>query len=221
MHLYHWFLSAVTIDSVQGWMETGGYVVLFGLLTACGMGFPLPEDIPLMAAGVLVADHKMHLWIAAITAWCGILSGDTILYHFGKKFGLEIVRVPFIGKHVTRQRIEKAEQLFERYGIWVVAIGRMIAGIRGAMVVAAGAIRYNFAKFFIVDGLAAIVSGGLFLFIGHWLGSELHERMRSIRHSEHVVTIAVAVIVLIAVFVTWYWQDHRKAKKPVEQTNIV
>jgi membrane protein DedA with SNARE-associated domain len=210
MHLAHYFLSLMTIDSVEGWMETGGYVVLFGLLTACGMGFPLPEDIPLLAAGVLVADHKMHLWIAVAVAWCGILSGDTILYHFGKHFGLEIVRVPFIGKHVTKERIEKAEKLFEKYGVWVVAVGRMIAGVRGAMVVAAGAIRYNFIKFFIVDGLAAVVSGGLFLFIGHWLGRRLHEHMRSIQHSEHVVTIAVAAIVLIAVFITWYWQEHHK-----------
>jgi hypothetical protein len=54
----------------------------------------------------------------------------------GHKYGLNIMRVPFVGKHVSRERIERAEQLFTRCGIWVVAIGCLFAGIRGAMVVA-------------------------------------------------------------------------------------
>src|SRR3954469_1180166 len=135
------FFSAAHIESL---MEAGGYAVLFGLLFACGLGLPLPEDIPLILAGVLIAKGQMHLVPAAIAAWCGIIGGDIALYHFGKKFGLEITRVRFVGKHLTRQRIEWMEQLFERYGIFVVAVGRLIAIVRGAMVVAAGAARYNF-----------------------------------------------------------------------------
>ena len=91
---------------------------------------------------------------------------------WAKKFGLEITRLPFIGKHLTEQRITHVELLFQRYGFGVVAFGRLVAGIRGAMVVAAGAIRYNFTKFIITDGLAAVVSGGFFIFVGHWLGSQ-------------------------------------------------
>ncbi|HWB54307.1 MAG TPA: DedA family protein [Tepidisphaeraceae bacterium] len=219
MHLIHLLFSIVSIDSVEAWMETGGYVVLFGLLCACGLGFPLPEDIPLLASGVLVADHKMHLAIAAATAWCGILAGDMILYHLGKKFGLEIVRVPFVGKHVTRERIEKAERLFERYGIWVVAVGRMIAGVRGAMVVAAGAIRFNFLKFIITDALAAIVSGGLFLLLGYWLGSRLHEKMRAIRYSEHLVTLAAVLLVVLAVLIVWGVPKFFHHKKSPDSTS--
>src|SRR3954470_18278974 len=161
-----WILAALSFDSVEQWIEAGGYFVLFGLLFACGLGLPMPEDIPLMIAGALVANGKMHLAIACVAAWCGIIGGDIVLYHLGKKFGLEITRVPFIGKHLTKERIEKVEQMFGRYGVWVVAIGRMFAGIRGAMVVAAGAIRYNFLKFIIADGLAAIVSGGAFVLLG-------------------------------------------------------
>src|SRR3954468_22695287 len=135
-------ILAFSFTQVEGWLQAGGYFVLFGLLFACGLGLPLPEDVPLIIAGALVANGKMHLAVAAVCAWCGIIGGDIVLYHLGKKFGLEITRVPFIGKHLTKERIEKVELLFAKYGIWVVAIGRMFAGIRGAMVVAAGAIRF-------------------------------------------------------------------------------
>src|SRR5437868_744271 len=111
-----WFL-AIGFESVEKWIYTGGYFVLFGLLFLCGLGLPVPEDIPLLIAGALVASGKFHLAIAAVAAWCGIIGGDCVLYHLGKKFGLEITRLPLIGKHVTKQRIEKIESLFSKYGV--------------------------------------------------------------------------------------------------------
>src|SRR3990170_6093443 len=164
------FLAVFSLDQVEEWFRWGGYFILFGLLFACGLGLPLPEDIPLLLAGWFVAQGKMNLAIASIIAWCGIIGGDCVLYSFGRRYGLEITRVPFVGKHVTKERILRAEELFERWGIWVVAIGRMFAGVRGAMVVAAGTIRFNFVKFVIADGIAAIISGGLFVALGYWAG---------------------------------------------------
>ncbi len=206
-------------QQVQGWFEWGGYFILFGLLFACGLGLPLPEDIPLLVAGFFVAQPegapgKMHLLPAAIIAWCGIIGGDCVLYSLGRRFGLEITRVPFVGKHVTRNRILKAESLFEKYGIWVVAFGRMLAGIRGAMVVAAGAIRFNFVRFVIADGLAAIVSGGLFLFLGHLAGKKLGtiEQMRAkVQHYEYWVFAALGVVVALTIAFTWWRKRHSPA----------
>jgi len=207
-------LAVFSPEQVEAWFEWGGYFILFGLLFACGLGLPLPEDIPLLLAGYFVAQGKMNLVIASIVAWCGIIGGDCVLYYFGKRYGLEITRVPFVGKHLTKGRILKAEALFENYGIWVVGFGRMVAGIRGAMVVAAGATRFNFVKFVIADGIAAIVSGGLFVALGYWAGRKLGsvEEMRDkIKGIEHWV-IGGAVVV-IAAFVLWIWL-RRKAEKP-------
>jgi Fe-Mn family superoxide dismutase len=197
------------ITKIQGWISAGGYFVLFGLLFACGLGLPLPEDIPLIAAGALVANGKMNLLVAAIAAWLGIIGGDCVLYTMGKKFGLEITRVPFIGHHLTKARIQRVQLLFEKYGVGVVFIGRMFAGIRGAMVVAAGAIRYNFATFIVADGLGAVVSGGFFMFVGHWLGKNLTEE--KIIRFKHF--FAAGGIVAAAIFIGWIlW---RRRHRPV------
>jgi membrane protein DedA with SNARE-associated domain len=197
------------IDHVINWMSTGGYFVLFGLLFACGLGLPLPEDIPLICAGALVANGKMSLLPTAIIAWCGIIGGDCMLYMLGKKFGLEITRLPLIGGHLTKARIERVEGLYEKYGVGVIFLGRMLAGIRGAMVAAAGAIRYNFAKFLVADGLGAVVSGGFFLFVGHWLGKNLTEdRIARFKH-----VFLAGGLLAIAIFATWIvW---RKRQRPI------
>jgi len=199
------------LDRVQDWIGRGGYYVLFALLFSCGLGVPLPEDVPLILAGYFIAIGKMHLAIAAVVAWCGIIGGDLVLYHLGKKFGLEITRLPLIGKHVTRQRIEWVEHKFEKWGIWVVAVGRLFAGVRGAMVVASGAIRYNLIKFVIADGLAAVVSGGLFMGLGYWAGKklgDLNHLREIIKHYEDRILIGAIVAAVIFVIYLWWRRRH-------------
>lgn len=194
-----------------------GYLVLFGLLFACGLGLPLPEDIPLLVAGALIGRGSMHWVHAGILAWCGIIGGDCVLYSFGRRFGLGITKIPVIGTHVTKERILRAEHLFEKWGIWVVAVGRLFAGIRGAMVIAAGTIRFNFIKFIIADGLAAIVSGGLFMFLGWEFGNHLEEIQHTIHKDSRIIFVTVLAIVL---FLIAYTVFRKKTHKPVSQVAL-
>ena len=216
-------LALINLEKVVELMDIGwaGYLVLFGLLFSCGLGMPLPEDIPLMVSGMLVGAGKMHVWAAAICAWCGIIGGDCVLYYLGRRFGLNITRVPFVGKHLTRERILQAEQLFDKYGVWVVAIGRLFAGIRGAMVVAAGTIRFNFLKFVIADGLAALVSGGLFV----WLGIKFGQNLKYIQHKTHEYATLIfwclaAAAVLTILYVWWRKRGHRKPSEVAVDTIV-
>jgi membrane protein DedA with SNARE-associated domain len=214
----------LTPDAISSAIEAGGYLVLFGLLFACGLGLPLPEDIPLLCAGFLISQGKMHWVHASIVAWLGIMGGDCVLYSLGKRFGLNITRVRFVGKHLTQERILRAEQLFDRYGIWVVGVGRMFAGVRGAMVVAAGATRFNFIKFIIADGLATVVSGGLFLILGHWLGKKLGSVgaiKDHLRGAEHWIYASVLVVLLLLALYFWYRHTRRKALADLALEEVV
>ena len=208
------FILASFAQRVQGWMEHGSYLVLFGLLFACGLGLPLPEDIPLLIAGALVARGKMSLALAAFSAWCGIIGGDCVLYHLGKTFGLEVKRLPMIGRHLQQKRLDQMHAMFERYGVWVVAVGRMFAGIRGAMVVVAGAIRFTFWKFLVADGLAAIVSGGLFLGLGYAFGSRMDWLLQHVEKGKKWAMLAAVVLAIAGGL--WIYL-HRREKHGVEQ----
>lgn len=198
--------SVALLDPTQimGLLEAGSYLLLFGLLFACGLGLPLPEDIPLLAAGALVARGRMDLALAGVAGWLGIIGGDCVLYFLSRKYGMNITRLPFVGKHLTAARIERAERLFDRYGLWVVAVGRLFAGIRGAMVVAAGITRFNFTKFIITDGLAALVSGGLFVWLGYWFGKNMEMLVQRVQAGERWLLIAVLLVVAgIVTYVVW------------------
>ena len=208
-----WMIDALAIldlHQVQGWMEAGGYIVLFGLLCACGLGLPLPEDIPLLLAGALVSRGNMDLVPAGICAWGGIIGGDCILYFLSRKYGMGITRVPLVGRHITPARVERVGRLFERYGAGVVAVCRLFAGLRAAMVAAAGITRYGFLKFVIADAIAALFSGGLFIALGYWFGTRLEWLMGEIKQWQHVI-LGVVIGAAIAGgvwYVLWRRRQH-------------
>ena len=203
----------INTDKVEGWVSYGGPWMVFALLFLCGLGFPLPEEIPIMAAGYFIGTGRMGWTLTCILAWCGIIGGDCVLYWFGRRYGLNITRIRLVGKHFTKERILKAEHLFERYGVWVVAIGRLISGVRGVMCVAAGAIKYNFAKFLLVDGIAALASGGLFIFLGWWLGKTLGDFDKAVSIVEPYVELFLVLALLgILGLVLYLWVRYRKHK---------
>jgi membrane protein DedA with SNARE-associated domain len=211
-------LALFSPERVEAWVTWGGSLVIFALLFACGLGLPLPEDIPLLVGGYFVGQGKMHLVVLCVLAWCGIIGGDCCLYFLSRRYGLNVTRLPLVGRHVTEKRILWAEQKFERYGIWVVAICRMIAGVRGAMVIAAGAIRFNFLKFLIADGLAAVVSGGLFVYLGYLAGKHfgsIEDVRKRIKHYEHYVVIGAAIVILIGV--AYFLWRHRRLKAELSE----
>lgn len=183
---------------LAGKIASGGYPMLFGVLLSCGLGLPLPEDIPLIFAGIFVQQGKFNLAIACACAWCGIIGGDCILYSLGRRFGHDVTLIPVIGRHINTKRIAAVEIWFKKYGVWVVAIGRMFAGVRGAVVVVAGATRYSFTKFLVADGLAAIVSGGLFVLIGY----KFAQNYGVIRERVHEGTTIAVIVLLTGLLVT-------------------
>src|SRR4051812_18478430 len=67
------------------------YLIIFGILVACGLGFPLPEDMPLIASGYLCWDGTMDPFPAFLITCAGVLAGDTILFFLGRKMGIKFL----------------------------------------------------------------------------------------------------------------------------------
>ena len=218
-------LAFISIDLVKSWVLNhgwwGGAFISFGLLFACGLGLPLPEDVPLIVTGAFLCKARggMETWqawaIVGALNWLGIICGDVSLYWISRRYGRAVTKAPLIGRHLTLERIDRVGGWFAHYGVMVVAVGRLIAGIRGAMVVAAGITRFNFAKFIIADGLAAVVSGGLFMVVGHYLGESLNDAMIH-KFKNYFAIGAVVLALMVALYIVWRHRSNPPAVKPIE-----
>jgi membrane protein DedA with SNARE-associated domain len=197
-----------------GWhlVVSHGYIAIFALLFLSGVGLPLPEDVPLIAAGVCVSRGGMTWALAGPVAWVAMMLGDSALYLIGYVFGFRVVHLPVIGRHISPALLKKCEGWFARWGVWAVGIGRMFAGIRTAIVVTAGTMRFPYGKLLAADGLAAIISGGAFMGLGFFAGRHAGESRDLIDKYRIYISLTALVAALLLMLVLWMRSRRRAAE---------
>jgi membrane protein DedA with SNARE-associated domain len=69
-------LLAILMGLTSPWT----YLLVFGILLACGLGLPIPEDITLFAAGLISYYGLAHVWWMIVVSLVGVMMGDTIIF---------------------------------------------------------------------------------------------------------------------------------------------
>jgi membrane protein DedA with SNARE-associated domain len=141
----------------------------FFVLVLCGLGLPVPEDIVLVAAGALgVIDERHWIEVGALM-YAGVMLGDSTIFFAGRFFGARLRNSRWFQGYFSEKKQAKVENLFDRYHSWVLFVGRFLPGLRAPIFFTAGSTRVTFWKFFLFDGLAALISVPFFVWLGHWL----------------------------------------------------
>src|SRR2546425_8361740 len=71
----------------QRFIENFPYLGVFLMLFGAGLGLPIPEEAPVLAAGALAHEDVVRWWIALPVCILGVLSGDVVLYWIGHHWG--------------------------------------------------------------------------------------------------------------------------------------
>ena len=66
-----------SIDSMVGFYSSFGYLAVFGVLLLCGFGLPIPEDISLLAGGIISGMEYTNVHLMVLIGFVGVMVGDT------------------------------------------------------------------------------------------------------------------------------------------------
>ena len=79
-----------------------GYLGIFLALLASGMGLPIPEELPVIMAGILVGheDTQLKWYIMLPVAIVGVVMGDGILYSMGRFWGTWLLSRPWVQRRI-------------------------------------------------------------------------------------------------------------------------
>ena len=163
-----WLLEVLHNPAIALW---GPFVALL----ICGLGLPMPEDIILVAAGFLSGKNGTPVFPVIVVTYLGIILGDTLIFIVGQRLGTRFLKSKVGRKVLTEARLQKAKDAFHKYGIWVNFFGRFLPGVRTAIFFTGGSLKYPFHKFFLMDGIAALISAPAFVWLGHWAGIKFAE----------------------------------------------
>lgn len=186
------------------------YIGLFGILIAAGLGIPLPEDIPLIAAGWLVHKGQANLYGMMVTGLLGVMVGDSLLFFMGKRYGDHIFEHKWLSRIAKPWLMEKARLKFEQHGAKILFAARFMPGLRSVLFLTAGAFKVPYWKFASIDGFAALISVPLWV----WAGWKFSGRIEEFIGEAKMATMIVGGV-LVLCLVGWgiYEYRHNLSKK--------
>jgi membrane protein DedA with SNARE-associated domain len=186
-------------------------IVVLALIVA-GLGAPIPEDIMLLAAGVLVQRGEVSYWTALGACAFGVAVGDTTIFLIARRLGPAALTRRPLRWVITPARHAKVEELFSRHGNVIVFMGRHMAGLRAPIFAMAGIHGVKLSRFWLWDGLGLCVSAPIVIGIGYKLAEELPKARQYLERFELLV-IGLLAVAGIGFFV---WRKLRRAKAIAE-----
>lgn len=198
------------IIDLLDWLTPYGlysYVIMFGILLACGFGLPMPEDIILVTGGVLAARGVTDFSATIVVTLIGVLLGDGIIFFLGRKYGPHIKTFPGFKKILTDKNDKKVREIFNKYGDKVIFVARFTPGLRMPLFLSAGIYQVSWFKFITLDGFAAFISVPLWVYLGYIFGANLELLNDKVHHFQYGI---YSILGLLAIFA---FIKLRKSKK--------
>ena len=198
------------LDLLQLFFHSYGYLAMFLVLILCGFGLPIPEDITLLAGGVVVGLGNADLSYMIITGMLGVLLGDLVVFSLGYFFGNKIRKTGLVGRLLTVKKYTILQEKFEKYGNGAIFIGRFFPGLRTPMFFTAGlSRRVTYLQFLLIDGSAAIVSVPLWIWIGYIFAS--NKALLLIISRNFKLFIFILIVIFFSFFAfRWYFARGRR-----------
>jgi membrane protein DedA with SNARE-associated domain len=186
-----------------------GYAAVFIALMICGAGLPLPEDITLVAGGVIAGLGYANVHAMVALAMFGVLLGDSAIFMLGHHYGARILQWRFVARVLTPSRYAKVQEKFDQYGNRMLFFARFLPGMRTTVYLTAGTThRVSFLRFLLIDTLAALISVPFWVYLGYF-GADNHEwLMKWMHRGQSSLWVLVGILVLV-ILVLWWRRKHR------------
>jgi membrane protein DedA with SNARE-associated domain len=175
-------------------IEYFSYGGIFVVLLLGSLGLPIPEEVPIVTAGILSHQGTMRWWLALATCVIGVLSGDVVLYWAGRHWGDRVLEQPFVGRLLDRRRLEQIEAGYRRRGALIVFLARNVMGLRAAAFVGAGVVGLPFRKFVAADGTAVAYGVPLNFGLAYLFSRHLHRVLAEVHRVEGWLALAIVVV---------------------------
>lgn len=195
-------------EYLLGFSSPYAYSLIFVILVACGFGVPIPEDITLIAAGILAYNEigDVRLWV--VIGLTGVMAGDSAMFYLGRRYGLSLVRRPLFAKIISESAIAQMSEALQQKGNRVLFAARFMPGLRSPLFFTAGALGVKARVFYFYDGMAALLSVPAIILTIYIFGHHMAEVINAIKMANYGI-VSVIFLVAIVGFIKWKRQRSR------------
>jgi membrane protein DedA with SNARE-associated domain len=192
------------IVQVSSWyMENMNYGTVTLLMTIESSFIPFPSEVvvPPAAYKALEQESNMNIVLVVVFATLGAIIGALINYYLafwlGRPIIYKFVETRF-GKMclLSKEKVEKAEQYFDKHGKSSTFIGRLVPGIRQLISIPAGLAKMNIVSFICFTALGAGTWNTLLAVLGY-IGHGNKELIDQYSHELSYILLGLGVLFVI------------------------
>jgi undecaprenyl-diphosphatase len=151
---------------------------------------PIPPDPLIISMGILNPDNA--ILFSLIASFFSIL-GALVGYWLGLLFGRH-----FLYKFISKEKINKIEQIFNKYGVWAILIAAFTPLPYKLFAILAGVLKLDMRKFIIAS---IIGRAGRFIALGI-LVSIFGEQVQQVIAGRFMLISVIAVFAIILSFIS-------------------
>jgi membrane protein DedA with SNARE-associated domain len=197
-------------------LDKGGYLGIFFLMALENVFPPIPSEVIMGAAGVLVARGEMTFMTLWIVATAGTVAGNLFWYWIGVRWSEEQLKriIDRWGRWLTFEWDEftRARDIFRKYGDWIVFFLRFSPILRTIVSLPAGLAHMKLWRFVLFTFLGSAIWNGILIFGGRALAGVIDEYETLAGYGVVGIVLAGVVFYVYRV-VTWKpVQHHEKSE---------
>jgi membrane protein DedA with SNARE-associated domain len=193
-------LSVDISGSAEAFLENHTYIGAFLILTSCGFGMPIPEEVTIVGSGILLHRGVVEYWPILIACWLGVIAGDVVPLTVGRVWGVRAFEHRWVRRILKPERLARLEARFREHLSWGVFTCRFFPGLRWPGYFIAGHLRMPIWKWFLLDALGASIMTPFALYLGFLFGANTDLLAQKVKDF-HLVLAFAAFAVLATVLV--------------------
>lgn len=201
-----------------------GYIGVAAAIMGSGLGLPIPEEIPVVTAGILVGheDTPLRWWIMLPIVIVSIVIGDGFLYGIGRLWGPRLLEYGWVKRHIIPpEKREEITKNFHDRGIAVLLAARLMPGIRTPVFIMAGVLRFPLGRFLLADGLYAIPGVNILFWLSYSLTDQVLEVVKAVEKYRPLAMVAILSAVAGVLAYKYLGSRRVSTGNPEQLPNII
>ena len=163
---------AVELFDLESFTGLALYIVVWAIVfTESGLliGFFLPGDTLLVAAGILAKQGHANIWILIAGIVVAAIVGDNVGYSIGRRAGRPLL-AKRDGRVLNQKNLRRATAFYERFGSLTIVVARVVPMVRTFAPLIAGCTEMRYRTFLLWNIVGGILWGVGVTGAGYLLG---------------------------------------------------
>lgn len=209
-----WLIALAKPENLRQMAEMGGnpwvtYAILTAIIfseTGLLVGFFLPGDSLLFAAGFLSSQEVFNIWLLNACLCVAAVVGDAVNYYVGLQMSEHVFEKGRL-RFVKHSHLMAAKAFYDRHGGKAIVLARFAPLIRTFTPFVAGVARMGYIRFAVYN-----IAGGVGWVISMTLAGYFLGQIPVIAKNFELAVIVIVIISLLPVFIGGFnhWREQKR-----------